>query len=175
MKTTYIIVLIALLIATSCKDNTENIELQDFRELIINDRTSIKLAEQFNAKQRLDTVSFSTTYEFQEYILVNNTYAIGCFNVLDIMKKDSSFQIEIDISIFPNFNNLTAYDKHRLNLDCTNEQLQMIDSNFPDNIEKSKGNFHKSDIYLIVNLHTLQKRVFSSFDFIREIIDVVQE
>mgnify|MGYP004701077605 CR=1 FL=1 len=173
MKANVLIALLSIFVITSCNKNDNESDVIIDRKVIMEEHERMnRISEKYNAERYLDTLSFYTTYEFQEYISKRSTYLINYFEIYDIEKQDSVFQVSIEI-------NSKILESHILKLRCSQEQLNKIDPLFPNNISKALEKLNNTKMVLIVKINNAVKRKFvwedsSGFLFTGEIVEIIQ-
>jgi len=161
MKLLTIIIYLSITLLWSCmsNDSTESNESKvtqiDSTEIKRSkrDQTLKLLAKSYGANIEFENADFSTTFQFQEFLEINNKVIISGFHINDVEKINTNYFFTIS----------TFFPKKIIQFSCSEEEFKKIASKF------SETSFIKtfSDNYLILKINSIKKlklKIDSSID-----------
>jgi hypothetical protein len=108
-----------------------------------------KIADQYGAIAGMDTLYFSFSYRYQDYLSKNSKILLNDFNINDVIRNDSLYIISISSGYSPKF----FFD-----IECDNNLFNKLRSSI--SIIEEIGYLNSDNIYLIVNIESIEKIKF---------------
>ncbi len=113
------------------------------------------LALNYGTSIGFDTLRFSVTSQFQNFLKKNNKIILDNFKIDDITKHDSIFIVSIEKGRYPKF---------FIDLTCTETQAQNLLNDLEKNIPRHIRTYNKFIIATIVSISKIKYKIYSDIE-----------